>query len=79
MSTTKNQQLWEAGAFISPILQMGKLRPEELCLYSSSHISSRDKSLIVGAFDSVFTAHFLLHRAALGHLSTLHQEPTLAD
>ena len=42
--------------------------------YPSSHISSRDKSLIVGAFDSVFTAHFLLHRAALGHLSTLHQE-----
>lgn len=46
--------------------------------YPSSQISSRDKSLIAGAFDSVSTTHFLLHRAALGHLSTLHQEPTLA-
>lgn len=37
MSTTENQQLWEAGAFISPILQMGKLRPEQSKELLESH------------------------------------------
>ena len=35
--TTKNQQLWEEGPFISPILQMGKLRPEQSKELPESH------------------------------------------
>lgn len=37
VSTTKNQQLWEEGPFISPILQMGKLRPEQSKELPESH------------------------------------------
>lgn len=37
MSTTENQQLWEADTFISLILQMGKLRPEQSKELPESH------------------------------------------
>ena len=47
VSTTENQQLWEAGAFISPILQMRKLRPEQSKELLESHNYREGKSWAV--------------------------------